>query len=797
VSNCAFEHIQELKTVVEKIHHCLKPGGQFFTSFSPIWSGSLGHHYAYHYASGYRNFNHYAEDGIPPFVHLLATEEEVRNYYTKYPLPHGKEQLDALIEWCFHAEGINHLFYEDYERIVCSTFVDVQMVPMIWGPSPEPQILQMLQLKYPGYKRFDAQGMVIRATKSFVSNSEPQQSAPLYDGDIISKFRADINTIRVDEIVSNVCRLTSNTDELSKETAAYLVKSYLGDKFDFSHIAKAGVQTFAHYTAERSRLADLAKKYKIPYVLPKSYTENALLQQWGLHTMLPQLATHDGLTHFPQSVLMSLQGRDVIDGGGFVGDSALGFAEYGPRAIYTFEANPETMPILQDFVAANDKRGVVHPIHCALGKTNGEILIATMCGGDGSSSTVVKSKPENRTYKVPMVTIDEFVKANNLNLGLIKLDVEGAESDVIEGAIETIKRDKPLLLISIYHTAKDFFEIKPKLEALNLGYKFMIRHLMQWEYGDYMLVCYTDTQKSVPIPNPSYIASSVNVTNSSKESRISVFFSADPPIYKSICVAMASILENNRNHHIDFYVLTGDFDYPENNILLSLKTKYPNCDITFIRINKETEAKFKFQSNIWKVGAMYRLLIPELVPNLDKALWLDNDVLVEGDLSELWNTDIERYYIAGKDCLDLKYGIFENINYKKKMGFSSDELYVITGVLLFNCKKMREDRIVDKFFDYIINYGLPFYLDVDIINAVCRGQIRQLENRYGWDISDIILVRNKIIPHETPIISHFCGHGIKPWLPDNQGRQQLGKHERHDAWYDYLAKTPYGQGWGQ
>lgn len=60
-------------------------------------------------------------------------------------------------------------------------------------------------------------------------------------------------------------------------------------------------------------------------------------------------------------------------------------------------------------------------------------------------------------------------------LGLLKLDVEGWESKVIAGARKTILRDKPLLVIAIYHSLTDFFEIKPYLESLNLGYRFMIR----------------------------------------------------------------------------------------------------------------------------------------------------------------------------------------------------------------------------------------------------------------------------------------------------------------------------------
>ena len=58
---------------------------------------------------------------------------------------------------------------------------------------------------------------------------------------------------------------------------------------------------------------------------------------------------------------------------------------------------------------------------------------------------------------------------------MIKVDVEGAEQDFLRGAINTIKTQKPALLIAIYHSGIDFFTIKTKIENLKLGYKFKIR----------------------------------------------------------------------------------------------------------------------------------------------------------------------------------------------------------------------------------------------------------------------------------------------------------------------------------
>ena len=97
--------------------------------------------------------------------------------------------------------------------------------------------------------------------------------------------------------------------------------------------------------------------------------------------------------------------------------------------------------------------------------------------------------------KVQEVTVDQFVKENNLDVGLITIDVEGAEKDLLSGAVETIKSQKPMLFISIYHSAEDFFEIKPWIENLDLGYKFEIIKEQPWTFiADTILKCKIDDE---------------------------------------------------------------------------------------------------------------------------------------------------------------------------------------------------------------------------------------------------------------------------------------------------------------
>ena len=81
---------------------------------------------------------------------------------------------------------------------------------------------------------------------------------------------------------------------------------------------------------------------------------------------------------------------------------------------------------------------------------------------------------ETMECKVPCTTVDAFVRENKLEVGLIKVDVEGAEQMLLRGAEHTLREQRPALCIAIYHNMDDFMHIKPWLENLGLGYRFRI-----------------------------------------------------------------------------------------------------------------------------------------------------------------------------------------------------------------------------------------------------------------------------------------------------------------------------------
>ena len=170
-------------------------------------------------------------------------------------------------------------------------------------------------------------------------------------------------------------------------------------------------------------------------------------------------------------------GDVVIDGGGCFGDTALYFAnlvggkgkvksfEFIPKNIEVFNKNVKLNPALTSVIEL-----VSHPLWDESAK---EVFYED----NGPASRVSLDSFEGYTGKTTTLSIDDYVQSAKLEkVDFIKMDIEGAETNALLGAVETIKKFRPKLAIALYHSTKDFESIPKLINELNIGYKFYLSH---------------------------------------------------------------------------------------------------------------------------------------------------------------------------------------------------------------------------------------------------------------------------------------------------------------------------------
>jgi len=228
------------------------------------------------------------------------------------------------------------------------------------------------------------------------------------------------------------------------------------------------------------------RKIKDYYVLKFSSREYRLPIN---HFEIPVFFHKLGIEYLPQKAVDKLKGKDFIDGGAYIGDSAMILQEYDPRRIYAFEPLSENYDLLLKTIKLNNLSQIVVPIKKALGLRRESKHIVSL--NSGSFISDIFDQEMGQTTEV--ISIDEFVDEKDLDVGLIKLDVEGYELDTILGAEKTIKRFKPVMIVSIYHRGQDFFEIPKMIKKFVPEYKLRFLNLnAETALYERVLLAYTE-----------------------------------------------------------------------------------------------------------------------------------------------------------------------------------------------------------------------------------------------------------------------------------------------------------------
>lgn len=207
------------------------------------------------------------------------------------------------------------------------------------------------------------------------------------------------------------------------------------------------------------------------------------------HFEMPVFHHKYGISELPREVVEGLKGRDFVDGGAFIGDSALVLSEFKPRRIYAFKPLGENYNLLLKTIQLSNLQSIVIPVKKALGSTRGTLRVIEQ----GSASFVSDIYKLNEGEEVEVVTLDDFVEENNLDAGLIKLDVEGYELEVLKGTEETIRKHKPVMIIAAYHQGQDFFETPRVVKSLVPEYKLRFLSLnAESPFAERVLLAYRE-----------------------------------------------------------------------------------------------------------------------------------------------------------------------------------------------------------------------------------------------------------------------------------------------------------------
>ncbi len=243
---------------------------------------------------------------------------------------------------------------------------------------------------------------------------------------------------------------------------------------------------------------------------------------------------------------------------------------------------------------------------------------------------------------------------------------------------------------------------------------------------------------------------------------IPIFFAVDDGYIPFLAVTLQSLVDNSSSSN-QYSIKILHTNVNEENKRKISKYQRENIDIEFVNLNCYVEkVKDKlFTRDYYTNTTYFRLFIPELYPQYEKALYLDSDTVVLADIAELYNTDIGENLVAAA-----QEGVIQNIKVyqdyvEKVVGVASYKRFFNAGVLLMNLNELRRFQFQEKILYLLSTVKYSVIQDEDYLNRMCKGRVKFVDstwNKMPIDIDNVKIENIKLI--------HF-NYVYKPWHFDN------------------------------
>ena len=265
---------------------------------------------------------------------------------------------------------------------------------------------------------------------------------------------------------------------------------------------------------------------------------------------------------------------------------------------------------------------------------------------------------------------------------------------------------------------------------------------------------------------------------------VPIFYACDDAFVKFTIISIRSMLENaSPDRFYRFHILITDVSERSRRVAKELERE--NAEIIFEDVTSyltAIEKKLPLRDYYSKT-TYYRLFIADMFPQYDKAIYIDSDTVVLGDISELYDTDLKDNYVGAvteRVMTDIDvYG-----RYVEQVLGIDRYAYFNAGLLLLNCKQFRKNDLLKKFGDLLSVYNFVVTQDEDYLNLMCKDRVLHLDRKWNTEI----LPQFEIDPAKVAIFHYIMVS--KPWhYPDCRFGEYFWKYAEKTEFYQELRES--------
>lgn len=268
-----------------------------------------------------------------------------------------------------------------------------------------------------------------------------------------------------------------------------------------------------------------------------------------------------------------------------------------------------------------------------------------------------------------------------------------------------------------------------------------------------------------------------------KKAEIPIFFACDEGFVKYMMVSMKSIMENadrSRKYHI--YILHMGITEATQAKVLAMADEEFAIDFVDVTDKMRSIADKLPIRDYYSNTTYFRLFIPDMFPQYRKALYIDSDTIVVGNVAELYDHKLGKLY-AGV-CPDRVVAQTDILgDYVEKVLGVKRARYFNAGVMLMNCRQFRENHLLDEFLEMLHIYLFVVAQDQDYLNLICKNQVLYMEPKWNAQVFGELAC-----PEEEVGLFHF-NMAAKPWhYEDCRLAEYFWKYAKMTADYDAIKE---------
>lgn len=244
---------------------------------------------------------------------------------------------------------------------------------------------------------------------------------------------------------------------------------------------------------------------------------------------------------------------------------------------------------------------------------------------------------------------------------------------------------------------------------------------------------------------------------------------------KHIGPLLFSLVKHNTQAFFRVHIVYRNLSTELQDRLKGLEQILPGLELIFHYLDSEHLHQIGFAHDQFPIETYFRLFLAEVLPDCDRLLYFDVDLLVCGDVVELWSFDMQGAPIAAV----VERDIYEYFGwYLEKLGFDEKNHYFTAGVLLLDTKQIRERNLTRDLVQMAVERGSEFkFCDQDLLNIYFKDEVVFFDKRYNY--TQYWMYHEALDKEELRII-HYSGAPLKkPWNNVATFPEQLRKY----VWY--------------